>query len=199
MRITFTAALIVVIVATAAAQAKPDFSGSWTNTRTDANDRTNLAGVVGMKNMVIVQSASSLRIERPYGENAVTIVLPLDGSKVTYTLDPGDAKHVGTRVPSPLSTPRTLESRVQWKDNKLVITTEYRKLEVRTLTTETLSLRGNELIVERDELAGPVGGPSSRGSLPDTATYTRVVKSSVSTGGRGDAEDRHLRRYFRDR
>ncbi len=176
MRITLTAALIVALVATAAAQAKPDLSGSWTNTRTDANDRTNLDGVVGMKHMVIKQTASSLRIERTYGENTATIVLPLDGSKATYTLEPGDAKDVGTRVPSPLSTPRTLESCVEWKDNKLVITTERRLLEIRTLTTETLSLRGNELIVERDEIAGPVGGPSRRGSLPDTATYTRVVK-----------------------
>jgi hypothetical protein len=176
MKITLTAALIVAIVAAAAAQAKPDLSGSWTNTRTDANDRTNLEGVVGMKNMVITQSTSSLRIERTYGENTATILLPLDGSKATYTLDPGDAEHVGTRVPSPLSTPRTLESRVQWKDDKLVITTEYRKPGVRTLTTETLSLRGNELIVERDESAGPVGGPSRRGGLPAPMTYTRVVK-----------------------
>jgi hypothetical protein len=176
MRITLTAALSVVIVVTAAAQAKPDLSGSWTNARTDASDWTNLEGVVGMKSMVITQSASSLRIERTYGENTATILLPLDGSKATYTLDPGNTEHVGTRVPSPLSTPRTLESRVQWKDDKLVITTERRLLEIRTLTTETLSLRGNELIVERDVMAGPVGGPSRREGLPPLATYTRVVK-----------------------
>ena len=177
MRIILTAALTAALVATAAAQrAKPDLSGSWTNTRTDASDWTNLEGVVGMKSMVITQSVSSLRIERTYGQNTVTIMLPLDGSKATYTLEPGDAKYDGSRGPSPLSTPRTLESRVQWKDDKLVITTERRLLEIRTLTTETLSLRGNELIVERDVMAGPVGGPSRREGLPAPATYTRVVK-----------------------
>jgi hypothetical protein len=167
MRLSLAAALIVVLVATGAAQTKPDFSGKWTNTRTDTRG-ANLEGVVGITNMTIAQSASSLRIERPYGENTVTIELPLDGSKTEYTLEPG-----GVKV---LATPRTLESRAQWKGNKLVIETEYRKLGGETFTEETLSLRGNDLIVERvDEIRGD-RGPSMRGSLPAKATYTRAAR-----------------------
>ena len=167
MRITLAAALIVALVSTASAQAKPDFSGKWTNTRTDTRG-ANLSGVVGIKNMTITQSASSLRIVRPYGENNVTIELPLDGSNAEYTLEPGG---VGVAA-----TPRTLESRVQWKDNKLVISREYRKIEGEVFTEETLSLRGNELIVERIDETRSDRGPSMRGSLPAKATYTRVAK-----------------------
>jgi len=167
LRIRLAAALIVVLVATASAQAKPDFSGKWINTRTDTR-AANLTGVVGMKDMTITQSASSLRIERLYGENTVTIVLPLDGSKAEYTLEAGG---VGVAA-----TPRTLESRVQWKDNKLVIETEYRKIGGETFTEETLSLRGNELIVEFVDETRSDRGPSMRGSLPPKATYTRVAK-----------------------
>src|SRR5688572_7177122 len=119
MRIALAAALVLAFVSTPPAQTKPDFSGFWTNKRTDTRGG-NLSGVVGIKNMTIAQNASSLRIERPYGENTVTIVLPLDGSKAEYTLEPGG---VGVAA-----TPRTLESRVQWKENKLVISTEYRKI-----------------------------------------------------------------------
>jgi hypothetical protein len=167
MRIAFAAALTLALVSTPAAQTKPDFSGKWTNTRTDTRG-ANLSGVVGVNSMTIAQGASSLRIERPYGENTVTIVLPLDGSKAEFTLAPGG---VGVAA-----TPRTLESRAQWKDNKLVISTEYRKIGGETFTEETLSLRGNELIVERVDESRSDSGPSMRGSLPAKATYTRVAK-----------------------
>jgi hypothetical protein len=167
MRIALAAALIIALVSTGAAQTKPDFSGKWINTRTDTRS-ANLSGVVGIKDMTIAQSASSLRIERPYGENTVTIVLPLDGSKAEYTLEAGG---VGVAA-----TPRTLESRAQWKDNKLVISTEYRKIGGETFTEETLSLRGNELIVESVEEIRGDRGPSMRGNLPAKATYTRVAK-----------------------
>ena len=168
MRTTLTGALVAIaLVATAAAQAKPDFSGTWANTRTDANDATNLDGVVGMKKMTISQDGALLRIVRTYGQNTATIVLPLDGSKAKYTLEPG-----GVKV---LATPRTLESRAEWKDEKLVITTEYRKLQSESFTIETLSLRGKELIVERVEEIRGDRGPSMRGNLPARETYMRVV------------------------
>ena len=167
MRIALAAAFTVALVSTGATQTKPDFSGKWTNTRTDTRG-ANLSGVVGITNMTIAQSASSLRIERPYGENTVTIVLPLDGSKAEYTLEPGG---VGVAA-----TPRTLESRVQWKDSKLVISTEYRKIGGEVFTEETLSLRGNDLIVERVDESRGDRGPSMRGNLPAKATYTRVAK-----------------------
>jgi len=167
MRIALAAAVTVALFASPGAQTKPDFSGKWINTRTDTR-AANLTGVVGMKDMTIAQSTSSLRIERLYGENTVTIEIPLDGSKAEYTLEPGG---VGVAA-----TPRTLESRVQWKDNKLVISTEYRKIEGEVFTEETLSLRSDELIVEFvDETRGD-RGPSMRGSLPPKATYTRVAK-----------------------
>jgi hypothetical protein len=180
MRTALTASLIVVLVATGAAQAKPDFSGSWTNTRTDPRDGANLQGVVGMTTITIAQSVASLRITRTYGQNTVTIVLPLDGSKVKYTLEPGGI--------GPAATPRTLESQVQWKDDKLAITTEYRKLDGETFTTETLSLRGNELIVERVDESRSDRGPSMRGNLPAKATYTRVVKGRPGDPRRGISE-----------
>jgi hypothetical protein len=167
MRLTLAAALIVALVATGAAQTKPDFSGSWTNTRTDARG-ANLTGVIDLKNVTITQSGSSVRIVRPYGQNTVTIELPLDGSKTEYTLEPGG---VGVAA-----TPRTLESRVQWKDDKLVITTEQRKLQGETFTKETLSLHGNELIVEFVDETRSDRGPSMRGNLPAKATYTRAAK-----------------------
>ena len=170
MRIALTASLVVALVTTGAAQAKPNFTGSWINKRTDVRETANLEGVVGMKKMALEHSASSLRILRTYGQNTVSILLPLDGSKVTYTLEPGGAKT--------LATPRTLESRVKWNGDKLVISTEYRALESETFTEETLSLRGTELIVDRvDETRGP-RGPSMRGNLPPREIYTRAAKSN---------------------
>jgi hypothetical protein len=65
---------------------------------------------------------------------------------------------------------------VEWKDNRLVISTEYRKIGGEVFTEETLSLRGNELIVERVDETRSDRGPSMRGSLPAKATYTRVAK-----------------------
>ena len=163
---TLCVGLFVAITATPAAQAKPDFSGTWMTTGTDARAGSNLSGVVGMKDMTITQGASSLQIARTYGENTVAIVLPLDGSKSTYTLDPGGLSLA----------PRTLESRVQWQDGKLVINTVYRMLQGEAFTKETLSLRGDELIVEFVDETRSDRGPSMRGSLPPRATYTRVAK-----------------------
>jgi len=167
MRTALSASLIAAsfVVATAA-QSRPDFSGTWKNTDARANPAVNLAGVTGTQEMTIAQDGSSIRINRAYGQDVATITLRLDGSKTKYTLKPGGR--------GAAATPRSLESRAEWKGDKLVITTDHRTLESATFTKETLSLRGHELVVERVDDTRGEGGPSGRGNLPAKATYARV-------------------------
>jgi hypothetical protein len=110
--------------------------------------------------MTITQESSTIKIERLYGRSAgVTILVKLDGSPSRNVLNPG------VLASSTASESRELVSTAVWNGNKLKISTAYvtttaRTGDKRTVTTiETLSLDGENLVVERsDEGMGPPPG-----------------------------------------
>jgi hypothetical protein len=173
MRTPLLAAIVLTAAVSISAQPKPDFTGTWVNTRVDANSASNLNGVVGVQRMTIKQTASAITVERAYGRGSASITLKLDGSRTRYVLDPGPG-------PRGAATPRELVSRVTWKGDKLTIATEFSRIDPSLenyvhFTTETLSLQGDELILERTEQGrGPVSEPSNRGILPPKDIYKRA-------------------------
>jgi hypothetical protein len=158
----------VFAVSVLAQEKKPSFAGQWAGGQRMAN----LVGVVGSEEMTITQDSLVLKIERPYGQNRVSILLRLDGS---------ESKNEPNAAPTgkPAST-RQLTSKAVWQAAKLKITTEFlpQGATQTVITIETLSLEDDKLIVERsDEVIGARQGPLRGGILEGTKlTYRRVSK-----------------------
>jgi hypothetical protein len=172
VRKLFAIGLAMALSAPLGAQPHPSFAGSWAS----GWKAENLAGVVGPEAMTITQDAGSLRVERRFSRNRVTVLVKLDGSRSVNSLDPGP---IGR---GQASTPRELASQAVWEGAKLKISTTYahtingKKLDV--LTVETLSLEGSDLLVERvDELFGV---PSSTRAGNEGLKSTRVVYKRVA-------------------
>ena len=149
-------------------QIRPSFAGRWIGGAPMAN----LVGVVGPQEMTITQDASSLKIERPYGRNRVTISVRLDGSESKNS----PAAGAGASG----SVPRELISKAAWEGAKLKITTIVSvpdgtsggKRDVTTI--ETLSVDGDSLIVERsDEAIGP--GPGQVPVRPEMFKSSKLI------------------------
>jgi hypothetical protein len=134
-------ATAVLAVATMAfAQAKPDFSGTWTPDAAAAPAGTGGAAAPGaggggggggrgmMGPMTVKQTADTLTIERTMGDNKVT---------QTYKLDGSESKNAG-RGGEVVST-------AKWDGSKLVITTKTDNGE----QVQTWSLEGGSLTIDR--------------------------------------------------
>ena len=102
-----TIAMVVALVATAAAQAKPDFSGTWTFDEAKSDPAPARAGGGGggggggrgggrmggapATAMTIKQTPAELSMDRTTAQGAQTVVYKLDGSESTNTIGMGPA------------------------------------------------------------------------------------------------------------
>ena len=134
----------------------------------------NFYGVVGPQEMTITQDASVITIDRPYGRNRATISLKLDGTESKFVLDAGSAR-AGAE-----SLKREFFSRAIWEGSKVKLTTRFRPQGASrdVFTIETLSLEGENLLVERsDEAAGSTQAPPRGGMFQaSNLVYKRSSK-----------------------
>jgi len=111
--LTLTTALLAsAVIGPAAAQGKPDFSGSWKLNVEKSDPMGGMGGGGGsggmaMAPITITQKDGKLSIESKRGEQVTTAVYNLDGSESTNTTMRGESK-----------------SKVSWDGNSLVITSE---------------------------------------------------------------------------
>ena len=142
------AAAVLSIATLAFAQAKPDFSGTWTPEQ--AADATGGGGGGrgrGMAGpMTVKQSADTLTIERSMGENKVTQTYKLDGTE-------SENKMMG-RGGETVS-----KSTAKWDGAKLTITTKQAGQDgTERVSTQTWSMEGANLVVESTR-TGREGSP----------------------------------------
>ena len=133
-----TLAIVVALAATAAAQAKPDFSGTWRfdDAKSDpAPARGGGGGGGGGRGggrmggapataMTITQTPAQLSMDRTTAQGSQTVVYKLDGSESTNTIGMGPAT-----------------SKAAWDGSRLVIT-----------TTQTVQGRGGEITINSKEI-----------------------------------------------
>jgi hypothetical protein len=159
------AAAFAISTATAVfAQAKPDFSGNWTLDPASApappagggggggggRGGGGRGGGAGFgQEFTAKQDASTLTISRDQGGNPVTATYKLDGSesKNTVTGRNGQQEQV---------------SKTMWMGNKLMITTTVNAGGNNVEQSQTLSLEGGNLVVERTQPARDGGAPQTQ-------------------------------------
>ena len=132
-------AVAVALVATTAAQAKTDLSGTWTFDEAKSDPAPARAGGGGgggggrgggrmggapATAMTIKQTAGELTMDRTTAQGAQTVVLKLDGSESTNTIGMGPAV-----------------SKAVWDGPRLVVT-----------TTQTVQGRGGEITINSKEI-----------------------------------------------
>jgi hypothetical protein len=134
--LTMTAlALLLALPSLVLAQAKPDFSGTWTFDEAKSDPAPARAGGGGGRGggrmggapataMTIKQTAGELSMDRTTAQGAQTVVYKLDGSESTNTIGMGPAT-----------------SKAMWDGNKLVIT-----------TTQTVQGRGGEITINSKDI-----------------------------------------------
>jgi hypothetical protein len=134
--LTMTAlALLLALPSLVVAQAKPDFSGTWTFDEAKSDPAPARAGGGGGRGggrmggapataMTIKQTAGELSMDRTTAQGAQTVVYKLDGSESTNTIGMGPAT-----------------SKAMWDGNKLVIT-----------TTQTVQGRGGEITINSKDI-----------------------------------------------
>ncbi len=134
-----TLALATALVAMTAAQAKPDFSGTWTFDEAKSDPAPARGGGGGgggggrgggrmggapATAMTIKQTASELSMDRTTAQGAQTVVYKLDGSESKNTIGMGPAT-----------------SKAAFEGSKLVIA-----------TTQTVQGRGGEITIDSKEI-----------------------------------------------
>lgn len=138
-----TAAVVVAIAMTAFAQAKPDFSGTWTPVPA-ADAAGGGGGGRGMGGpMTVKQTADTLSIESQGRNGAMTREYKLDGSESDVQMGQMTAK-----------------VSAKWNGDKLVITTKSERGE----STQTWSLAGDKLTIESTGGRGPSTRTYTKGS-----------------------------------
>jgi hypothetical protein len=110
--LTLTALLATAAIGPAAAQGKPNFSGSWKLNVEKSDPMGGLGGGGGGSGMAtavitITQKDGKLSFESKRGEQVITAVYNLDGSESTNTTMRGESK-----------------GKVSWDGNSLVLTIE---------------------------------------------------------------------------
>ena len=137
-RVGIIAAAVFAVASVAFAQAKPDFSGTWTldTSAAPAGGGQRGGGMGGP--MVVKQTADTLTIERTRGENKVTTTYKLDGTESTNTMAGREGASVETK------------SVAKWDGSKLTITTKRPGQGGEMMeTSETWSLDAGNLTIER--------------------------------------------------
>ena len=148
------AAAVLSIATMAFAQAKPDFSGTWTPDAAAApaggGGGGQGGGGGGMRGgggpMVVKQTADTLTIERTMGENKVTQTYKLDGTESENKMMGRGGEMVA-------------KSTAKWDGAKLTITTKQAGQDgTERVSTQTWSLTGGNLVVESTR-TGREGSP----------------------------------------
>lgn len=161
-------AALVAVPALSWAQAKPDFSGSWTlnNEKSDPAPARGGGGGGGGRGggrgggvaaqMTIKQTPAQLSIDRTMGQGNQTAVYKLDGSESTNTVGMGEAK-----------------SKAMWEGPKLVIT-----------TSQTMQGRGggDPIQIEVKEVYGLDGGALTIERTQTTPAGTQTRKLVYDKG-----------------
>src|SRR5687768_4683006 len=144
------AAAVLSVATMAFAQAKPDFSGTWTPDAAAAPaPTTGGGGGGGMRGggggpMVVKQTATELTIERTMGENKVTQVYKLDGTE-------SENKMMGR------GGEMVTKSTAKWDGSKLTISTKSTGPDgAERVQTQTWSLEGGNLTIEQAGRDGAV-------------------------------------------
>ncbi len=140
------AAAVLSIATLAFAQAKPDFSGTWTPEQAaDAAGGGGGGRGRGMAGpMTVKQSGDTLTIERTRGENTVTETYKLDGTESENKMT-GRGGEVVTK------------STAKWDGSKLVISTQRPGQDGAMMTqSQTWSMEGGNLVIERPGREGAV-------------------------------------------
>lgn len=145
------AAAVLSIATMAFAQAKPDFSGTWTPdaAAAPAPPAGGGGGGGGMRGgmggpMTIKQDATTLTITRTMGENQVVQTYKLDGTESENKMM-GRGGEVVTK------------STAKWDGSKLVITTQRPGQDGAMMTqSQTYSLEGGSLVIESPGRDGAV-------------------------------------------
>ena len=140
-RIGIIAAAVLAVSAVAFAQAKPDFSGTWTPD-TSAAPAGGGRGM-GAGPMTVKQTADALTIERSMGDNKITMTYKLDGTEsVNKMMGRGGEVEV--------------KSTAKWDGGKLVITEKRPGQDGAIMeTTQTWSLDAGNLKIDRTGGRGP--------------------------------------------
>jgi hypothetical protein len=139
-----TAAVVVAIAMTAFAQAKPDFSGTWTPVPAADAAGGGGGGRMGGGPMTVKQTADSLSIERQGRNGAMTTSYKLDGSETDVPMGRGGSA----------------KATAKWDGDKLVITTKTEQGE----STQTWSVAADKLTIERTGGRGPSTTTYTKGS-----------------------------------
>jgi hypothetical protein len=149
--VLFGALLALVVVSMAFAQGKPNFSGKWTPEQAAGAPPAGGGGGRGMGAgpMTVTQNDKTLTVERTMGENTMKTVYNLDGTESKNEMSRGGQTMTQT-------------STAKWDGSKLVITTKSEGPNGPMETTQTWSLNGDKLQIERQGRQGPV-----------TTTYTK--------------------------
>lgn len=137
------AAATLAVATVAFAQSKPDFSGSWTPDAPAATgEGRGRGGMMGP--MTVKQTADTLTIEQMRGENKMVTTYKLDGT-------PSENKMTGRGGEV------VTKSTAKWDGSKLVISTERPGQDGTPMTTtQTWSLEGGNLVIERPGRDGAV-------------------------------------------
>lgn len=138
-RVAVIAAAMIAVASVAFAQAKPDFSGTWTvDPAAAAPAGGGGGGGRGMAGpMTVKQTADTLTVERTMGENKMTTTYKLDGTEsVNQQMGRGGQIEI--------------KSVAKWDGSKLVITDKRPGQDGAIMeTTQTWSLEGGALTIER--------------------------------------------------
>jgi hypothetical protein len=128
-RTAIIATAVLAVATLAFAQAKPDFSGTWTP-EADPAAAAGGGGRGGGGPMTVKQTATELSVERAGrgGGAPTTTVYKLDGSETKITMGQGEGS-----------------ASAKWDGNKIVITTKFGE----NTNTQTWSLDGGMLTIER--------------------------------------------------
>ena len=132
-------------VATVAFAQKPDFSGSWTPDAPAAGAEGGGRRGGGMGGpMTVKMAGDTLTVEQTRGENKVVMTYKLDGT-------PSENKMTGRGGEV------VTKSTAKWEGEKLVISTERPGQDGTPMTTtQTWSLEGGNLVIERPGREGAV-------------------------------------------
>jgi hypothetical protein len=144
-RVGVIAAAVLAVATMAFAQAKPDFSGTWTpDVPADAPAGGGGRGGMAVP-MTVTQKGDTLTIERTIMDNKVTSSYKLDGTESAFKRMGRGGNEVEVKATA------------KWDGNKLVITEKApgRGGEMQE-TTQTWSLDGGVLTVERTTGRGPM-------------------------------------------
>ncbi len=146
------AAAVVVFASGITAQTKPNFSGKWTlqvepgAAAAGGGQRGRGMGGGGAfcgQECTITQDATTLKVDRMFGQNTVSSTYKLDGSESKNTQQMGGRGAM------------EIVSKAAWDGDKLTISTTRDMNGTSVTTTSTISMDGGNMVVET---SGNMGG-----------------------------------------